>query len=197
MIEIPYGTDKRPDSGMTSPILGLWLFLASELMLFGSLFSSYVLLRLGSDDWPQGGDRLHVASGAINTVVLVLSSVTVFMAWEAARSNRRSRTRVLLLATAGLSVLFLVNKLHEYKAAIAEGFVPSYDIFSAIYFTLTGVHALHLVGGLVVLLYLAGPGFGDFERRPAVFAQRVELTGTYWHFVDVIWLILFPVLYLT
>ncbi len=196
MSEIPYTTEKRPDSGLTNPMLGLWLFLASEVMLFGSLFSAYALLRLGSATWPSGSERLHPEWGAVNTVVLLASSGILMKALRAAR-KRQLRSRLLMVSAAVLAMVFLAIKFGEYRSVVTSGFLPRTDIFSALYFTLTGVHVLHLVAGVGVLLYLAGPGFKDHHARPSLFAQRVQLTSIYWHFVDAVWLVLFVLLYLT
>ena len=196
MTDLAYNTDKRPDSGFTNPMLGMWLFLASEVMLFASLLSAYALLRMGALTWPSGTERLHTGLGAINTVILVASSVVLVAALRAARRQQPS-SRLLLFATAVMGFVFIAIKLSEYGSLFAEGYLPRTDIFSALYFTLTGVHVLHLVGGLGVLLHLAGPGFKDLEARPLVFAQRVQLTSIYWNFVDAVWIVLFVLLYLT
>ncbi len=197
MSEIAYTHEPRPDSGLTNPALGLWLFLAAEAMLFASLLSAYGLLRLGSPEWPRGVDRTHLEWGALNTLLLVLSSVTMVSAWERSRLGLGARPQ--LLATALLGTGFLVIQGGEMSTAVLSGFTPSHDIASAIYFALSMVHALHLAGGLLVLMWLmrqpsGAQGGAASQHR---FAQKVELTGIYWHFVDAVWLVLFPLLYLT
>jgi heme/copper-type cytochrome/quinol oxidase subunit 3 len=193
-MEIPYTVEPRPDSGLANGKLGIWLFLASEVMLFGALFSTYILLRVGALEWPHG--ELNVWLGAINTVILICSSVTMVVAWAQLKMNNFGKGRAYLLVTAALSVVFLVNKYFEYAAHFAKGEGPWHSTFLAIYFTLTGLHGLHIIGGIVVMLYLAGPGAGLWKRNPEQYANRVEYTGLYWHFVDLVWIFLFPVLYL-
>ena len=95
-----------------------------------------------------------------------------------------------------LALVFLVNKYFEYSEHFAKGEGPWHNTFFAIYFTLTGLHGLHILGGMVVMAYLLGPGAGLWKRNPEQFTNRIEATGLYWHFVDLVWIFLFPVLYL-
>ena len=95
-----------------------------------------------------------------------------------------------------LSAAFLVNKYFEYAAHWTKGELPDHSTFLAIYFTLTGLHGLHILGGIVVMLYFLGPGAGLYKKSPEQFTNRIEYTGLYWHFVDLVWIFLFPVLYL-
>jgi len=193
-MEIPYTVEPRPDTGLANGKLGIWLFLASEVMLFGALFSTYILLRVGAVEWPHG--ELSVKLGAINTVILICSSVTMVVAWAKLKLNDFAKGRLYVLITVALAVVFLVNKYFEYAEHLSKGEGPWHSTFFAIYFTLTGLHGLHIIGGIVVMLYLAGPGAGMWKRNPEQFANRVEYTGLYWHFVDLVWIFLFPVLYL-
>jgi heme/copper-type cytochrome/quinol oxidase subunit 3 len=193
-MEIPYTVEPRPDTGLANGKLGIWLFLASEVMLFGALFSTYILLRVGAVEWPHG--ELSVKLGAINTVILICSSVTMVVAWAKLKLNDFAKGRLYVLVTVALAAVFLVNKYFEYAEHFSKGEVPSHSTFFAIYYTLTGLHGLHIIGGIVVMLYLAGPGAGLWKRNPEQFANRVEYTGLYWHFVDLVWIFLFPVLYL-
>ncbi len=193
-MEIPYTVEPRPDSGLPNGKLGVWLFLASEVMLFGALFSTYILLRVGAIEWPHG--ELNITLGAINTVILICSSVTMVLAWAQLKLNNFKKGRLLLFVTIVLAAIFLVNKYFEYAEHFSKGEGPWHSTFFAIYFTLTGLHALHIIGGIVVMLYLAGPGARLWTRNPDQFTNRVEYTGLYWHFVDLVWIFLFPVLYL-
>jgi cytochrome c oxidase subunit III len=193
-VEIPYTVEPRPDSGLANGKLGIWLFLASEVMLFGALFSTYILLRVGAPEWPHG--ELSIKLGAINTVILICSSVTMVMSWASLKLNNFSKGRLYLLITIVLAAVFLVNKYFEYADHFARGEGPWHSTFLAIYFTLTGLHGLHIVGGIVVMLYLLGPGAGLWKKNPEQYANRIEYTGLYWHFVDLVWIFLFPVLYL-
>jgi heme/copper-type cytochrome/quinol oxidase subunit 3 len=193
-MNIPYTVEARPDSGLPNGKLGIWLFLASEVMLFGALFSTYILLRVGADVWPHG--ELSVPLGAVNTVILIGSSVTMVMAWASLKMNNWGRHRMFLGLTFLLALVFLVNKYFEYEEHLLAGEGPSHNTFLAIYYTLTGLHGLHIVGGMVVMGYFLGPGARLWKKNPAQFTNRVEYTGLYWHFVDLVWIFLFPVLYL-
>ena len=193
-MNIPYTVDERPDTGLTNGKLGIWLFLASEVMLFGALFSTYIILRVGAPEWPHG--ELNIWLGAINTVILISSSVTMVMAWASLKMNDWGKHRLFLISTFLLAALFLVNKYFEYSAHFATGELPSHSTFLAIYYTLTGLHGLHILAGMIVMLYLIGPGAKMWKRNADQFANRIEATGLYWHFVDLVWIFLFPVLYL-
>jgi heme/copper-type cytochrome/quinol oxidase subunit 3 len=191
---VPWVVEERPDTGLTNGKLGIWLFLASEVMLFGGLFSAYIILRVSAPEWPHG--ELSVLLGTINTVLLISSSVTMVLSWANLKMNDFAKGRMFLLITIALAAIFLVNKYFEYADHFARGEGPWHSTFLAIYFTLTGLHGLHILGGIVVMLYFAGPGAKLWDRNPAMYTNRIEYTGLYWHFVDLVWIFLFPVLYL-
>ena len=193
---IPYTTHARPDTGITNPKLGIWLFLASEVMLFGSLFSSYVLIRTGAETWPDQSSILSVPLAFLNTVILISSSVTMVLAWASLKSNNLSRYRLFMGLTLLGGAMFMVVKAFEYGEKFSHHLYPSTDNFLGLYFTLTGLHAIHVLGGMVVNLYLLGPGTRMWRTEPERFTNRVEVAGVYWHFVDLVWIFLFPVLYL-
>jgi cytochrome c oxidase subunit 3 len=193
-MNIPYTVEVRPDTGLANGKLGIWLFLASEVMLFGALFSTYIILRVGAPVWPQG--ELSVVLGAINTVILISSSVTMVMAWASLKLKDWAKHRLYLILTVVLAAIFLVNKYFEYSDHFTRGELPSHSTFLAIYYTLTGLHGLHILGGIVVMAYLLGPGAKMYKTAPDQFVNRIEYTGLYWHFVDLVWIFLFPVLYL-
>jgi heme/copper-type cytochrome/quinol oxidase subunit 3 len=195
-MEIPYTTEIRPDTGVTNPKLGIWLFLASEVMLFGSLFSSYALLRIGAPTWPEQSAILSVPLATLNTIILISSSVTMVLAWAALKSGRLPRYRVYMGVTTLCGLAFMVVKAFEYGDKFSHGLVPSSSNFLGLYFTLTGLHALHVLGGMVVNTYLWGPGTRMWQTNRERFTNRVEVAGIYWHFVDLVWIFLFPVLYL-
>lgn len=196
MTGIPYTTEVRPDTGLTNPKLGMWLFVASEVMLFGSLFSSYALLRTGAASWPDQSTLVSVPLATLNTLVLISSSVTMVMAWSSLTARRADRFRLYLGLTLLLGAVFLMVKGVEYADKFSHGLVPATSNFLGLYFTMTGLHALHVIGGMVVNAYLLGPGMRMWRVDPARFTNRVEVAGIYWHFVDVVWIFLFPVLYL-
>ena len=193
-MNIPYTVETREDTGLANGKLGIWLFLASEVMLFGALFSTYIILRVGAPEWPHG--ELNVWLGAINTVILICSSVTMVMAWAQLKMHNFAKSRMFLIVTFVLAGIFLVNKYFEYASHLTRGEGPWHSTFLAIYFTLTGLHGLHIIGGMIVMGYFIGPGASLWKRNPEQFANRIEYTGLYWHFVDLVWIFLFPVLYL-
>src|SRR3984893_11678079 len=123
-MEIPYTVEVRPDTGLTNGKLGVWLFLSSEVMLFGALFSSYILLRVGSTEWPHGWQELNVPMAAINTIVLIASSVTMVMAWASLKMRDFDKFRLYLGLTILAAFIFLVIKYFEYAAHFAEGMGP-------------------------------------------------------------------------
>jgi cytochrome c oxidase subunit 3 len=287
-MEIPYTSEARPDTGLYNAKLGIWLFLASEVMLFGALFSSYILLRVGSDPgtWPHG--LLNIPIGTFNTAVLITSSVTVVLGWAALKMGNFAKYRICQAITLLCALGFLGIKSFEYadkfshyevwlkepvtvkhgneevktdrllghveanghkayfwktetltekslegftflpdpyhytmspkemahakkEAAGKEhapielktanvkrlsAFVPGHSTYFAVYFTLTALHGLHVFGGALVIFYIWGPGAGLWKRDPERYTNRVEVSGLFWHFVDLVWIFLFPVLYL-
>lgn len=195
-MQIPYTVESRPDTGLYNGKLGIWLFLASEVMLFGALFSSYVLLRVGAATWPHGADILNVPLATLNTMVLITSSVTMVMSWASLKQGRFGAYKMYMLMTFLCGVGFMVIKTIEYTAKFSHHLYPKNDTFMAIYFTLTGLHGIHVLGGMVVMAYLLGPGAKMWKTDPGRFTNRVEVTGLYWHFVDLVWIFLFPLLYL-
>lgn len=198
--EIPYTVEARPDTGLNNVKIGIWLFLASEVMLFGSFFASYILLRVGAapGTWPEGASILNVPLAFVNTVVLITSSVTMVMAWASLKRKSLSKYKLYMGLTILCGVIFMVIKAVEYNSKFAHDppLLPSSSTFLAIYFTMTGLHALHVVGGSAVNAYLWGPGSKLWESDPEMFTNRVEAAGLFWHLVDLIWIFLFPVLYL-
>ena len=195
-VVIPYNVEPRPDTGLYNAKLGIWLFLASEVMLFGALFSSYILLRTGASEWPEGSSILSVPIAFFNTLVLIASSVTMVMSWVSLKLNDFAKYRLYLGLTILCAFIFLAVKAYEYNDKFAHGHVPAESTFMAIYFTITGLHALHIIGGILVNGYLWGPGAKMWKTEPDRFANRIEVAGLYWHFVDLVWIFLFPVLYL-
>jgi cytochrome c oxidase subunit 3 len=288
-MDIPYTVTARPDTGLYNGKLGIWLFLASEVMLFGALFTAYLFMRLGAEPgtWPE-----HVQSiplGFTNTCVLIVSSITMVYAWVALKERNLAKYRMFLGATICCGFLFLFIKGTEYydkymhwgfmvkPSAIAKyqpelqkmdafvnwipsensgdgawevrghlhkhdgnlftivpdknfhpysldsktkpaadadpeatitidqadltrpagNLLPAYGTYYAMYFTVTGLHALHIIGGICVMLYFLGPGSFLYRRNPEQLTNRIEVTGIFWHFVDLVWITVFPIIYLT
>ena len=319
-MQIPYETTARPDTGLYNAKLGIWLFLASEVMLFGGLFSGYLFLRLGAEDgyWPHG--LLNVPVGTFNTAVLIASSVTIVLTWANLKMRRWAAAQRYLLASILCGLLFLVVKLsYEYpdkykhfgaiikkeslekyerflgnhhlkerglaprveitghleapekyqslhgrslieavmkdkeiheievevdavnanpadpdndrahflprsrpgeaarKAGMSEhemeekgyiakidkadiqwgsAFEPKHSSYFAIYFTITGLHGAHVLGGVLVMLYFFFFGHKIYRKNPEHQANRIEVVGLFWHFVDLVWIFVFPIFYL-
>ncbi len=193
--EIKHIDNPHPLTGMTNGKLGTWLFLASELMLFGGLFSAYILLRTGDANWVTE-THLNIPLATLNTMVLIASSITILLAWANAAMKNLGKYRLYMTLTLLLSCVFLVIKYFEYSAKLHHGLLPSTHNFFGIYFTLTGLHGLHIIGGMLVNAYLLGPGAKLWDTNHAMFVNRVECAGLYWHFVDLVWIFLFPSLYL-
>jgi heme/copper-type cytochrome/quinol oxidase subunit 3 len=177
--------------GVTAGKVGVWWFLASEIMVFGGLIASYIVFRLGGAGWAESSHHLSVTLAAVNTLVLLTSSFTVVQAFVAAdRGDVRALRGYLALTILG-GLLFLGIKSIEYTTEIRAGFTPSAGIFWSFYYTMTGLHGLHVLGGIVVNGVILATA-ATCVKNP----QRVELAGLYWHFVDVVWIFLFPLLYL-
>ncbi len=181
-------------TGIPNGKLGMWVFLASEVMFFTGLISAYVVLRMSHPHWPGSEGHLSVPIGTMNTLILICSSTTIVLALAASSRNAIRAVQGWLLATMGLGSLFLVVKGFEYAAKFLHHIGPSTNIFWSCYFTLTAFHGLHVLGGILfnfwVLCYTVKPKSWSIHR------QRLELAGLYWHFVDIVWIFLFPLLYL-
>ena len=186
--------------------LGMWLFLATEIMLFGGLFLGYAVYRfLYPEGWIEGSHHNNVVLGTINTAVLLVSSLTMALAVHAAEAERWRTAAHFLIATVVLGTLFLGIKFYEYYEhylhdlvpgigfnAEGAGPAPYVEMFMAFYFVMTGLHATHMIVGLGIVGVLAVQAW----RERLSFYTPVEITGLYWHFVDIIWVFLFPLLYL-
>jgi heme/copper-type cytochrome/quinol oxidase subunit 3 len=195
-MEIPYTVTAREDTGLTNGKIAIWLFLASEVMLFGALFASLILLRVGAPSWPHGTEFLSVPMATFNTVVLITSSVTMVMSWASLMRKDFGAYRRYMGITILLGGVFLVVKYFEYTAKFEHGFFPRTNTFLAIYFTMTGLHMLHVIGGMAANAWFWGPGAKLWRTNPTWFTNRVEHCGLFWHFVDLVWIFLFPTLYL-
>ena len=197
---IPHTVEPHPVTGLPNGKLGIWLFLASEVMLFGALFSSYVVIRTTAPHWPpEGGlssEILNVPLATVNTAVLITSSITMVLSWASLKMQNVPRFRLWLGATIALAFVFLVIKYFEYTHKFELGHYPSHDNFYAVYFTLTGLHGVHVIGGIIVNTFLLTVGSRMWATEPERFTNRVENAGLYWHFVDLVWIFLFPSLYL-
>ena len=180
--------------GIPTTKFAIWLFLASEVMFFAGLIGAYIVLRGGAPEWPVVSNILNVPLVAGNTFILIVSSVTMVRALAAIEDGDPKGMRRMLLATAGLGIVFLSIQAFEWGALINEGTTVSADLFGSVFFTLTGFHGLHVLGGVLALLYTIAKAFrGNFTQASH---GGVELMGLYWHFVDVVWIFLFTIVYL-
>ncbi len=195
-MQIPYTVEARPDTGLYNAKLGVWLFLASEVMLFGALFSTLYPVADRRCRVAVGAEILNVPLATLNTMVLISSSVSMVLSWAALRLGDFKKFRLWLGTTFALGVGFMIIKTIEYGSKFEHHLYPSTDNFMAIYFTLTGLHGLHVLGGMIVMAYFLGPGSKMWKSEPDRFTNRIEVVGLYWHFVDLVWIFLFPTLYL-
>jgi len=187
--------------------LAMWIFLGSELLLFAGLFALYAAYRFAyAEDFRAAASHANLVVGTANTYILLTSSLTVALAIHATRSGHRGRTVLLLGLTIALGLTFDVLKAIEYAGHLSEGIAPGqYYAYAALpahgvvlyftlYYVLTGLHALHVTGGICVLVWLAlRARRGDFTRDSYL---ALELGGLYWHLVDLVWIFLWPLLYL-
>jgi len=195
-MDIPYSIEPRADTGVTNATLGMWLFIASEVMLFGSLFSSYALLRTGAGTWPDQGAILNVPLASANTLVLLASSAAMIGGSRALTAGRLHDFRRAFGIVLLLGVVFLGVKGVEYAEEIGRGLRPATNNFLGLYFTLTGLHAAHVVGGLIVNAWLMATSSRTWATGPVRLQNRVRAAAIYWNFIDAIWLAMFVTLYL-
>lgn len=188
------GVETRSVTGIPTGKLGVWWFLASEIVLFGGLIGVYIMSRLGSSGWPGMAAHPSVPLGTVNTFVLLTSSLTMVLAFAAAEKGNPKGVRTWLLLTVLLGIAFLIIKVFEWGSEIGAGFTPTSGGFWSFYYTMTGLHALHVLGGVVVNFILFLAALLGLLRGSE---HRVELGGLYWHFVDIVWIFLFPLLYLS
>jgi cytochrome c oxidase subunit 3 len=191
----------------TSVTLGMWLFLVNEVMFFGGLFLAYTYYRsLYPEVWAAASHHLDVRLGTFNTVVLIGSSLTMALAVRAGERGQRSHINWFIIATLVLGGIFLGVKGYEYHHKWVEHLVPGpyfhfegphgreAHIFFFLYFLMTGMHALHMIIGAGIMIALLWWNHqGRFTKR---YSAQVHVSGLYWHFVDIVWIFLFPLLYL-
>lgn len=188
------GVEIRSVTGIPTGKLGVWWFLASEIVLFGGMIGVYIMARLGGAGWSGMAAHLSVPIGTLNTFVLLSSSLTMVLAFAAAEEGDQKGMRTWLFLTVLLGLAFLIIKAFEWGSEIGAGFTPTAGAFWSFYYTMTGLHALHVLGGAVVnSILLVSAVMGRLRGRE----HRVELAGLYWHFVDIVWIFLFPLLYLS
>ena len=203
------------DQQLEASTLGMWVFLVTEIMFFGGLFMAYILYRYWYPDaWAAASNHLNVQMGAVNTVVLIVSSLTMVMAVRSAQIGSFRGQINYLIATIAFGATFLVVKYFEYAEKFEHhlvpgpNFAPSTDththahavvgapeqLFFSLYFIMTGIHAAHMVVGIAIMLIILAMAWK--KRFGPAYYGPVEISGLYWHFVDIVWIFLFPLLYL-
>ena len=186
--------------------IGMWLFIFTELLLFGGLFIVYSVYRyMNPDAFHLAAHELNRAIGAINTVLLLISSMTIAMSTSALQLKKKGLTLLLMTITVMIGIAFLVNKYFEWGVKFEHGIWPGSEhlqkdfgqgeiLFFGLYFVMTGLHALHIIVGLIVIFFaMAGVQKGKVNENRAAL---LENAGLYWHLVDLIWIFLFPLFYL-
>lgn len=176
------------------PKFAMWLFLFSEVVFFSALIGSSYGIRVHAHSWPVASEVLNVPITAFNTFVLICSSLTMALALDSIKNGDNNGLKRYLALTMLFGAVFLGIKLFEYSHLLEEGHSPAKSPFATTYFVQTGFHGLHVLGGMIAMLFLLA------KARKNHFTSEnhdyIEFTGLYWHFVDIVWIILFPIIYL-
>jgi len=180
----------RSATGIPTSRLAVWWVLASEVVIFGGLLASYVMHRIGHPEWAAAASVTNTWIGAFNTLVLLTSSFTAVLAHQAAEHGDGKLAARYLTFTIGGAVTFLMVKAFEWTEEITHGYTITANGFWSFYYTAAGLHALHVIAGAIIMGFVARDAAKGRELH------RVEIIGIYWHFVDVVWIFLFPLLYI-
>jgi len=181
-------------TGLPHTKLAMWLFLSSDVLLFGALITTYVLYRNASLKGPYPSDVFDIGYTSVSSFVLLASSLTMVLALSAAQRRDLMRMRLWLLSTAMLGMVFVGGQVYEFTVFYREGLSITTNLFGTTFYVLTGFHGAHVTIGILMLLSLVGMSFAD--RLPEEPAFPVEMVGLYWHFVDIVWIVIFTVVYL-
>ena len=181
-------------TGLSNIKLAVWAFLASECLLFGALISTYLLYRGRSIVGPYPHQIYDIPYTSVSSFVLLMSSLTMVLALAAVQRGDTRRMRVWLLATALLGMTFVGGQAYEFTSFVRQGLTLHTNLFGSSFFVLTGFHGAHVTIGIVMLLSLFGLSLRG--KLGPENAETVELIGLYWHFVDVVWIVIFTVVYL-
>jgi heme/copper-type cytochrome/quinol oxidase subunit 3 len=191
----PVPRDEHMLSGTTPAKMGMWMFLISEILFFTGLIGTGIALRARSDSWAEPGEFLNVPLTAANTFFLICSSMTMVEALRAAETGENRRMRIFLLATMGIGILFVSIQVVEYLELLHHGFTPDHSNYASAFFVQTGFHGGHVSGGIVALAIINWKAFrGEYDDKRNT--ESIEMMGLYWHFVDVVWIFLFTIVYL-
>lgn len=181
---------QRASMGIPTGRLGVWWVLVSEVVIFGGVLVSYLMNRLAHDDWALQAAHTNTWAGAFNTLVLLSSSLSAVLAHQAAEKGDGPRAARLLYVTTLGGLVFLIVKAFEWTHEIQAGFTLQSGGFWSYYYTAAGLHAFHVIAGMAVMVWVASTARKNQELH------RVENIGIYWHFVDLVWIFLFPLLYI-
>jgi heme/copper-type cytochrome/quinol oxidase subunit 3 len=180
----------RSAAGLPTGRLAVWWLVVSEIVIFGGLLASYIMYRLAHDAFAEQAAHTNTWIGAFNTLVLLTSSLSAVLAHSAAERGDGAKAARLLWATIAGAVTFLVVKGFEWTEEITHGFTITSSTFWSFYYCAAGLHASHVIAGAIVMAFVARDAARNRELH------RVELAGIYWHFVDIVWIFLFPLLYI-
>lgn len=180
----------RSAAGMPTPRLAVWWIIASEIVIFGGLLGSYIMHRLAHGIWADYAANTNTMIGATNTFVLLTSSLFAVLAHQAAEKGEGKKAANLLYLTTAGGLVFVCIKAYEWSYEISHGMTITANTFWSFYYTAAGIHALHVIAGMIIMLFVAQTAKKNQELH------RVEIIGIYWHFVDVVWIFLFPLLYI-
>ncbi len=180
----------RSATGIPTGRLAVWWVVASEIVIFGGLLGSYLMHRLGHPEWAAAAAHTNTWIGAFNTFVLLSSSFTAVLAHQAAERGEGKTAAKFLLFTIGGAATFIVVKSLEWASEIRHGYTITSNTFWSFYYTAAGLHGQHVIAGAIIMAIIAADAYRGRELH------RVELIGIYWHFVDVVWIFLFPLLYI-
>ena len=181
-------------TGLSNNKLSMWLFLGSECLLFGGLISTYMLYRGRHENGPGPSQIFDIPLTSVSSFILLMSSLTMVLAVNSAKRKDDRNTNLWLVITALLGALFVGGQVYEFTAFYNEGLGFTTSLFGSSFYTLTGFHGVHVVLGIVMLLVLVA--INNRDRITGDKAEVVELVGLYWHFVDVVWVIIFTLVYL-
>jgi heme/copper-type cytochrome/quinol oxidase subunit 3 len=190
MADVKTIATQRSAMGIPTGRLAIWWVLVSEVVIFGGVLVSYIMNRIGHDEWAAQAAHTNTWAGAFNTLVLLTSSLSAVLAHQAAERGDGPKAARLLRLTCLGGLVFLIVKAFEWTNEITHGFTIQSSGFWAYYYTAAGLHAFHVVCGMLIMLWVASTAARNQELH------RVENVGIYWHFVDIVWIFLFPLLYI-
>lgn len=187
--------DSHERSGISNPKLGMWLFLASDCLFFGALISTYLLYHGRSGQTgPKPKDVYSIPFTSVTSFILLMSSLTMVLALAAIQRGDMRRLKIWLLATSLFGAVFVGGQIYEFTEFYREGLSLSTNLFGSSFFLLTGIHGVHVAVGIIWLLTMWGLA-AQGGLAPAD-AERIEAAGLYWHFVDIVWIVIFTIVYL-